>query len=205
MASVAPTDAPGLLEASSGPSPIAWVLHDGKAGMTSQALGLAEATGFPFIEKCLGSGTAKAGMTAFVVYVGIVAVTLAIFLFAPQVDLATSGLFYQPERGFVLASWPPIVLLSHAIPRITWGTLILIAVAASRLLFLGRPLWRLDRKALIFLVAATAVGPGLFANTLLKDHWGRARPVQIEAFGGVHRFTPAPLPAAECERNCAFV
>ena len=144
-------------------------------------------------------------MTAFVVYVGIVAVTLAIFLFAPQVDLATSGLFYQPERGFVLASWPPIVLLSHAIPWITWGTLILIAVAASWLLLLGRPLWRLDRKALIFLVAATAVGPGLFANTLLKDHWGRARPVQIEAFGGVHRFTPAPLPAAECERNCAFV
>src|SRR6516164_9745243 len=56
MASVAPTDAPGLLEASSGPSPIAWVLHDGKAGMTSQALGLAKATGFPFIEKCLGIG-----------------------------------------------------------------------------------------------------------------------------------------------------
>ena len=84
-------------------------------------------------------------MTAFVVYVGIVAVTLAIFLFAPQVDLATSGLFYQPERGFVLASWPPIVLLSHAIPWITWGTLILIAVAASWLLLLGRPLWRLDR------------------------------------------------------------
>jgi membrane-associated phospholipid phosphatase len=50
-----------------------------------------------------------------------------------------------------------------------------------------------------------AVGPGLLANTLFKDHWGRARPVQIEAFGGTHRFTPAPLPAAECDRNCAFV
>jgi len=54
MVSVAPTDAPGLLEALSGLSPIAWVLHDGKAGMASQALGLAEATGFPFIEKRLG-------------------------------------------------------------------------------------------------------------------------------------------------------
>jgi uncharacterized protein len=32
---------------------MAWVLHDGKAGMASQALGLAEATGFPFIEKRL--------------------------------------------------------------------------------------------------------------------------------------------------------
>src|SRR6266436_3517113 len=33
--------------------PALWVLHDGKAGMASQALGLAEATGFPFIEKRL--------------------------------------------------------------------------------------------------------------------------------------------------------
>jgi mitochondrial fission protein ELM1 len=54
MGSVAPTDAPGLFEAASSLSPIVWVLHDGKAGMASQALGLAEATGFPFIEKRLG-------------------------------------------------------------------------------------------------------------------------------------------------------
>jgi lipid A 4'-phosphatase len=144
-------------------------------------------------------------MKAFVVYLGMVAFTLAIFLFAPQVDLAASELFYDPERGFVLASWRPIVLLFQAIPWIAWGTLSLVAVGVSWLLLLGRPLWRLDRKALIFLVASTAVGPGLLANTLLKDHWGRARPTQIEAFGGAHRFTPAPLPAAECDRNCAFV
>src|SRR5262249_4473180 len=66
-------------------------------------------------------------------------------------------------------------------------------------------LWRLDRKALVFLVASMAAGPGLLANTILKDEWGRARPVQIEAFGGAHHFTPAPLPAAEGERNCSFV
>src|SRR6516164_3479740 len=52
--SVAPTDAPWSPKAPGGCSPIAWVLHDGKAGMASQALGLAEATGFPFIEKRLG-------------------------------------------------------------------------------------------------------------------------------------------------------
>ena len=31
-------------------APLVWVLHDGKAGMASQALGLAEAAGFPFVE-----------------------------------------------------------------------------------------------------------------------------------------------------------
>lgn len=33
--------------------PLVWVLHDGKPGMASQALGLAEATGFPFVEQRL--------------------------------------------------------------------------------------------------------------------------------------------------------
>jgi len=39
--------------AASDDTPLVWVLHDGKAGMASQSLGLAEATGFPFIEKSL--------------------------------------------------------------------------------------------------------------------------------------------------------
>lgn len=37
----------------SGKPPSVWVLHDGKPGMASQALGLAEATGFGFIERVL--------------------------------------------------------------------------------------------------------------------------------------------------------
>src|SRR5271169_5296575 len=36
-----------------GSDPIGWVLHDGKAGMSSQAVGLAEAAGFGFAEKRL--------------------------------------------------------------------------------------------------------------------------------------------------------
>jgi mitochondrial fission protein ELM1 len=36
-----------------GPEPVVWVLHDGKAGIASQALGVAEAAGFRFVEKIL--------------------------------------------------------------------------------------------------------------------------------------------------------
>ena len=46
-------------------------------------------------------------MKGFVVYLGVFAIALAIFFFAPCVDTATSGLFYDPDRGFVLANWPP--------------------------------------------------------------------------------------------------
>ena len=47
MASVAPTDAPGLLEAPSGPSPIALALRDGKARVASQSARSCRACRFP--------------------------------------------------------------------------------------------------------------------------------------------------------------
>src|SRR5438105_14747348 len=83
--------------------------------------------------------------------------------------------------------------------------IVLGVIAALWLAIARRPLWRLDGKVLVFLVAATALGPGLIANTVLKDHWGRARPNQVVEFGGARVFTPAPLLADQCARNCAFV
>ena len=144
-------------------------------------------------------------MRGVAIYAGLLAATLAVFLLLPQIDLMVSGLFYAQGRGFVLADWPPVILVYRAVPWIAWGIVLVVAGAAIWLFLVGRPLWRFDRKALLFVAASTALGPGLLANTVLKDHWGRARPVQIEAFGGPHHFTPAPLPAAECARNCSFV
>ena len=144
-------------------------------------------------------------MKQFSLYLGVAALASALFLVAPEIDLATSRLFYDAKGGFVLSDWPPVVVLYRAVPLISWGMFILVGVGAAWLFLLDRPLWRLDRKALVFLVVSMAVAPGLLANSLLKDHWGRARPVQVEAFGGPHRFTPAPLPAAECDGNCSFV
>ncbi len=143
-------------------------------------------------------------MKPFSIYVGMAALALAVFLLAPQVDLATSRLFYD-GNGFVLSDWPPVVMLYRAIPWISWGMLILIVAAAAWLFLLCRPLWRFDRRALVFLVASITIAPGVLVNSILKDHWGRARPVQVEAFGGSHHFTHALLPVAECDRNCAFV
>ena len=144
-------------------------------------------------------------MKQFSAYVGLVGLALALFFIVPELDLTVSRLFYDARSGFVLSDWPPVVMLYRAIPWITWGTLILLVASAAWLFLLDRPLWRFDRSALVFLVASITLAPGLLANSLLKDHWGRARPIQIEAFGGSHRFTPALLPAAECDRNCAFV
>ncbi len=144
-------------------------------------------------------------MRGVAIYATLLAAALALFLLLPQLDLWVSDLFYARGRGFVLASWPPVILVYRAVPWIAWGIVLVVAGAAIWLFLVGRPLWRFDQKALLFIAFSTALGPGLLANTVLKDHWGRARPVRIEAFGGSRAFTAAPLPAAECARNCSFV
>ena len=128
-----------------------------------------------------------------------------LFLVFPGIDLATSRLFYDPGQGFPLGDWFPVRIVTASIPWLTRLIVLLCAAGAVWLAVRRRPLWRLDRKALVFIVAATALGPGLIANTVLKDHWGRARPHQTLEFGGAKQFTPAPLPAAQCDRNCSFV
>lgn len=139
------------------------------------------------------------------IYGGALVASLALFWCVPGIDLFVSRLFYDPQHGFWLAAWPPLRALTASIRWITWAILLIAAGAAAWLRLTGRPVWRLDRNALIFLVAALVIGPGIVVNTVLKDHWGRARPYQVAAFGGEHQFTPAPLPADQCARNCSFV
>lgn len=144
-------------------------------------------------------------MKRLIIYATALATALLLFLFVPQIDLAASDIFYVPGCGFVLRDWPPLVLLYRGVPWLAWGILFVVTATAIWIFLMEKPVWRLDRRALVFVVAATILGPGFLTNTVLKDHWGRARPSQIEQFGGPRIFTPASLPAAECSRNCAFV
>jgi lipid A 4'-phosphatase len=145
------------------------------------------------------------GIKGVAIYGTVAIASLALFWFVPGIDLFVSGLFYDPQHGFWLAAWPPVRLVTASIGWVTWAILLIALAGAIWLRVSGRPLWRFDRSALIFLIAALAIGPGILVNTVLKDHWGRARPYQVEEFGGTHEFTPAPAIAEQCTRNCSFV
>jgi lipid A 4'-phosphatase len=126
-----------------------------------------------------------------------------LFTLAPGIDLWASGLFWRPGDSFFLGDAGWVRFLYRAVPWITYLT-----VGATLLILLYRALG-FGRggvgRAALYLLLALAIGPGLIANTILKDHWGRARPSQVTEFGGAHAFTPALLPTTECERNCSFV
>ncbi|MBV9860460.1 MAG: phosphatase PAP2 family protein [Alphaproteobacteria bacterium] len=144
-------------------------------------------------------------MKGAALYFGLLAGVILLFTLLPGIDLATSRLFYAPGHGFRLQDWEPLRRFEDTIPWITRCVAAFVLLAGAWLGLTGRPLGRFDLKALVFLVLATALGPGLLANAILKDHWGRARPSQVEAFGGDREFTPAPLIADQCTRNCSFV
>ncbi len=64
---------------------------------------------------------------------------------------------------------------------------------------------RLRPRAIVFLLSTLIVGPGLVANTLFKDNWGRPRPRQIVEFGGEAPYTLPWVITDHCERNCSFI
>lgn len=131
--------------------------------------------------------------------VGLVATMLD-----PTLDLTAAALFFDPayqpsnpaNHGFY---WRELWAANALHETIQWGARILAAILAACIV-LNR-----KRVAAAFLLIALLLGPGLLTNTVIKDNWGRARPVQVQEFGGQATFTPALQLADQCARNCSFV
>ncbi len=138
----------------------------------------------------------------FIITAGLLA---AIFIIFPEIDLFISGLFYKPDKGFYLGENVILLLLHDSVTYITifLSSLWLCLIIATS--FTKKPIWGLSRLRVIYLLLALIIGPGLVVNTVFKDHWGRARPRQIETFGGNAKFTPAFVISSQCDVNCSFV
>ena len=132
---------------------------------------------------------------------------LALF---PQIDLAVSGFFYTAGVGFTArGTW-----FERLVHGSTYWLLILGVPAMIAIWWVRRRdgYWGLAGGAepgpasgagngsgrqfltgrdLAYLLLVLALGPGLIVNGLLKEHWGRARPVNCVGFGGTQTFTPA--------------
>lgn len=58
---------------------------------------------------------------------------------------------------------------------------------------------------LAFVVLTGAFGPGVVVNEVFKEHWHRARPYQVQEFGGDKQFSRAGIITDQCYNNCSFV
>jgi lipid A 4'-phosphatase len=144
--------------------------------------------------------------TALCVALGIGAVVGVVFGVFPQLDLAISGLFFDPTTHDFRVNALAWVQQSRAAARVLIGLI----VAPAGLALLGKfllPQRRMFVKTRIalFLVLTLLAGPGLIANSLFKEHWGRARPIDVTEFGGTEHFTAWWDPRGDCPGNCSFV
>ena len=136
------------------------------------------------------------------------AVGLAFGLF-PSLDLALARLFSSvPNAGGYTFGWrfSPILLRAHDIV-LNAPFIVLIAAVIALVLKLVLPRRRMlvRPRAAIFLIVTMLLGPGLLVNAVLKDHWGRPRPVDVTEFGGDQHFVPWWDPRGDCPANCSFV
>jgi len=141
----------------------------------------------------------------FVLVATATVVLSAFFLLWPAVDIATSALFYQPGVGFVAATDPALIALRRS------NDVAMITIVAALLASLAVKLRRPDRPSIIapshglFLMATLALGPGILVNLVLKNHWGRPRPVMVDAFGGDAPYVAVWRITDYCVTNCSFV
>jgi len=125
----------------------------------------------------------------------------AVAILFPGIDLAVSALFYTPGEGF-LERDSAFAALVHG----STGWLLLVVNPILVALWLARRRGWLGRARpsgpdLAYLLLVLALGPGLLVNVLLKEHWGRARPIDCQEFGGTQVFTPAFLPSDQGGRS----
>ncbi len=125
-----------------------------------------------------------------------VALTLPFWL--SPLDITVAALFYAP--GAAESAWPGENdglwnLLYEAAPLLALGLLL----GSLAVLAFYRPAsgGALLRRRALFVLLSVMLGPGLVVNLILKDHYGRPRPRQIEQFQGHLAYQPPGMPGSE--------
>ena len=143
--------------------------------------------------------------TGLLIALAVAAAVGLVFGLYPKLDLLIVEPFFDPAAGVWDASRLWVMQLRSA------ASFLIALIAAPAFLALAlklvlprRPLLMPGRAALLMIVTL-AFGPGLLVNVILKDSWGRPRPVEVTEFRGEERFVAWWDPRGTCTKNCSFV
>jgi lipid A 4'-phosphatase len=145
----------------------------------------------------------RIGLAITLVVAVIVGLLFAVY---PRLDIAIAALFFKAEPPRFDINAQAWVQICRDAARVLVGLLVAPAAVAllGKLVMPGRRML-IPGRAAMFLALTLVLGPGLIANGLLKDHWGRTRPIDLTEFGGTGRFTPWWDPRGDCPDNCSFI
>jgi lipid A 4'-phosphatase len=142
----------------------------------------------------------------FLAALAVAVVVGVIFGLWPDLDLKLAGLFYDPDRhGFWRAPDPTFMRLRNLC--IWLITIVACSAGLAIVIKLIRPDWPMviPGRAVVLMLTTLALGPGIVTNILLKEHWGRPRPIDVAEFKGDEHFRAWWDPRGDCRRNCSFV
>ncbi len=129
-----------------------------------------------------------------------------VFAVYPQLDIAISRLFFNETYRVFPVQYS--LVARHLRDIFTYIVAVLVApafIAIALKFLLPRRQMLIAARAAVFLIATLALAPGLMANVILKDFWGRPRPAEIQEFYGTEKFVPWWDPRGTCDKNCSFV
>lgn len=140
------------------------------------------------------------------IVLAIAAVVGVVFGVYPNLDIDISRLFLDPhlKTFWVGGTRWELTLRDAARWLITLIVLPAFFAIVGKLILPNRRML-VGGSTALFLTLTLTIGPGLIANIILKDHWGRARPVDVMSFSATDRFTPWWDPTGSCEGNCSFI
>lgn len=149
------------------------------------------------------SSTAKSDRLVLAFLFGIFATSM-VFWFFPELDFLVSQWFLSPGEGFALSANPVLLWLRSSSDWVLGG---IVVVLAARILWSAVQstlTWPQVRRP-VWLLAGLALGPGLIVNGILKELWGRPRPVNVDLFGGDAPYQKVWIVSDWCSGNCSFV
>ncbi|WP_161600100.1 phosphatase PAP2 family protein [Aurantimonas manganoxydans] len=149
------------------------------------------------------SSRAKSDRLIIAFLIAILVASMFFWMF-PGLDLVVSRWFFSPGDGFTSPSNSKLQWLRRSSRWALAGVIVVILLRILRDTINGALTWSRVRKP-IWLLAGLALGPGLLVNGLLKGHWGRPRPINVDVFGGDAVHQTVWVISDWCDRNCSFV
>jgi lipid A 4'-phosphatase len=124
-----------------------------------------------------------------------------LFVLFPEIDLDISRMLF--DDGFhLLGRWTE--LAHHSVPYFLGLSMLSISGLYFYNRFFRQNHCGMDGRKVAYLLLVLILGAGMIVNGVFKDEFGRARPRDVEEFGGSKHFTPAFVMSDECDRNCSF-
>jgi lipid A 4'-phosphatase len=147
--------------------------------------------------------------TGLIIALVIAAVNGLLFGLFPEFELRVAQHFHDVvDAGGNTFAWrvyPPLMLARDIGLWIPAAIIIPVMIALAIKFVLPTYKLLIPGRAIVFLVATLALGPGVLVNVILKDHWGRSRPIDITQLGGAERYVRWWDPRGDCPNNCSFV